>query len=119
MADITILCPPPLSVNRTRKIDWCNHKRVKEWLRQADALFLTQKRGLPPPILGRYEIIITLQYGSRLDADNAAKSIIDLVRRFGLVTNDDFEHMRRVTIEFGDVPEGCRVTLREFTDGEK
>ena len=110
-ADIVLDLPAPLSVNRTRKIDWANHKKVKAWQRQADAHFLMQKRKLAPPILGRYEIILTLRDGSQTDADNTPKLVIDTLRRFRLVNDDDPTHMRRICIEFGDV-EGCRVTVR-------
>ena len=109
--DIILNLPTPLSVNRTRKIDWRNYKKVTAWQRQADAAFLMQKRGLAPPILGRYEIILTLADGSQIDADNVAKQVIDIAKRFQLVQDDSPTYMRRVVIEFGDV-EGCRVTIR-------
>jgi Holliday junction resolvase RusA-like endonuclease len=111
---ITLDLPAPLSVNRTRRIDWKNYPKVKEWLRQADAHFLMQKRHLPPPIAGQYGITITLQDGSRIDADNTVKLIIDTIRRYGLVIDDNPTHMRRVVIEFGDV-QGCRVTIERWT----
>lgn len=85
---IVINLPAPPSVNRTRRIDWRNHARTKEWLRQADALFLTQKRTLPPPIAGRFEITVTLRDGLRIDADNTLKAIIDVCRRFNLIADD-------------------------------
>lgn len=110
-ADIVLELPRPLSVNRTRRIDWENYKHVKAWIREADGLFLMQKRKLAPAIKGRYEIIITLRDGSQTDADNTPKLVIDTVRRFRLVTDDNPTFMRKVTIEFGAV-EGCRVTVR-------
>ena len=113
-SEITLNLPTPISVNATRRIDWRNHARTKEWLRQADALFLTQKRGLPPPITGPFEIAITLQNGSQIDADNALKLLIDFVRRVRLVTDDSPRFMKRITVEFGDV-EGCRVVIRPFS----
>lgn len=113
MSDIVLDLPAPLSVNRTRRIDWKTYPKVKAWLREADGLFLMQKRTLAPAIKGRYEIIITLRDGSSIDLDNTPKLLIDTVRRFNLVSDDDPSHMRRVTLEFGDV-EGCRVTVRAF-----
>ena len=110
-ADIVLELPRPLSVNRTRRIDWENYKHVKAWIREADGLFLMQKRKLAPAIKGRYEIIITLRDGSQTDADNTPKLVIDTVRRFRHVTDDNQTFMRKVTIEFGAV-EGCRVTVR-------
>lgn len=109
--DIVLELPLPLSVNKTRKIDWANHRKSTAWLRQADAYFLMQKQKLAPPILGRFEITIMLREGCQRDADNCAKSAIDAIRRFRLVTDDDPSHMRKVTIQFGKV-DGCRVTIR-------
>ena len=111
--DIVLDLPLPLSVNKTRKIDWKSYKKTTAWLRQADAHFLMQKQRLPPPILGRFEITIMLREGCQRDADNCAKSAIDAMRRFRLISDDDPSHMRRVVIEFGDV-EGCRVTIRSM-----
>jgi len=109
--DIVLDLPAPLSVNRTRRIDWQNYKHVKAWQREADGMFQMQKRGLPPAILGRYEIIITLSDVSVIDLDNSIKILVDTVRRFKLVTDDSPKFMRQVTIKFGDV-EGSRVTVR-------
>jgi hypothetical protein len=109
--DIVLELPAPLSVNRTRRIDWASYPKVKAWMLRADAMFLMQKRKLAKPIAGRYELIITLRDGSRIDADNTAKLCIDTVRRLALVEDDDPKHLRRLTVEFGKVA-GCRVTIR-------
>ncbi len=111
---ITLNLPPPISVNRSRKIDWAHHKKTKEWQRQADALFLTQKRTIGRPIMGGFEITITLPLGSRIDADNTLKSVCDVVRRFRLVSDDSPAYMRRIVVEFGEAPTGCRVKISPF-----
>lgn len=109
---IVLDLPAPLSVNRTRRIDWRAKKAIDAWTKNADAHFMTQKRALAPlAVPGRFEILITLPEGSALDADNGTKIIIDAVRRFRLVTDDDPAHMRRVVVEFGAAPTGCRVTI--------
>ena len=109
--DIVLDLPPPLSVNRTRKIDWKAYPKVKEWIRQADFMFLTQKRSIPPVITGRYEIILTLSDNVLIDIDNTPKLVIDTVRRFRLVPDDNPNYLRKLTIELGNVA-GCRVTIR-------
>jgi hypothetical protein len=109
--DIVLELPLPLSVNRTRKIDWSHHARARAWRDDAGLRFLMQKRFLPSPIKGRYELILTLRDGSRMDADNGVKIIVDALRRWGLVEDDDPKHLRKLTVEFGAV-EGCRVTIR-------
>ena len=111
---ITLNVPSPLSVNKTRRIDWREHAKTKEWLRQADAQFLLQKQALAgQAITGPFELTLTLRDGSRKDLDNCCKIAIDAVRRYRLVTDDDPAHMRRLVVEFGDV-EGCRVTIRSM-----
>jgi Holliday junction resolvase RusA-like endonuclease len=111
---IVLDLPQPLSVNRTRRIDWSMHAKTKAWLRQADAQFLLQKRNIGAPITGRFELTITLPDGSRADLDNCCKLAIDTLRRFRLVPDDSPKFMRRVVIEFGDAPTGCRVTIRSL-----
>jgi hypothetical protein len=108
---IVLDLPAPLSVNDTRRVDWRNYPKVKAWQRQADALFLTQKRKLGPAVAGGFEIVVTLPEGSKIDADNTIKIVIDCVRRFRLIADDSPAYMRRVVVEFGDAPTGCRVTV--------
>jgi Holliday junction resolvase RusA-like endonuclease len=111
---IVLDLPLPISVNESRRIDWRTHKKVRDWTKQADALFLMQKRRLGSPIAGRFEVTITLPESCPLDADNCVKLPIDVLRRFGLITNDSPKFMRRVTVEFGEAPAGCRVTVKPF-----
>jgi hypothetical protein len=118
MSEIVLSLPAPISVNRTRRIDWRAHRTVSTWQSSADGWFLSQKRSLPPAIVGPYELTLTLAEGSRIDADNACKLVIDAVRRFRLVTDDNPKHMRRLVVEFGDVT-GCRVTLRPWQEGTR
>jgi hypothetical protein len=108
--DIVLDLPAPLSVNRTRKVDWSARPKINAWMRDAEGMFYEQKSRIPPPIKGRYEVFITLKQG-RLDADNGIKIIIDTIRLLGLVEDDNPKHLRRLTVEFGSV-EGCRVTIR-------
>lgn len=105
--------PKPLSVNRTRRIDWRAKPAIDRWVKSADALVMSRGR-LPKRISGPFEAIITLPIGSALDADNTPKMVVDYARRLELIDNDDPTHMRRLTIEFGDAPEGCRLALREW-----
>ena len=78
--------PAPLSVNRTRRIDYRSMPAQKEWKRKADALFLMQKRKLADggAITGPFEALITIASSSRLDLDNGVKLLIDTARSYGL-----------------------------------
>lgn len=108
---ISLNLPAPLSVNKTRRINWAAKPKMDKWVSQADILVLLQGR-LPQPIVGPFEITITLPENSRIDADNTPKMVIDYLRRLKLIANDSPKHMRRVVIEFGDAPEGVRVTVK-------
>jgi hypothetical protein len=110
---IVLDLPKPLSVNRTRRIDWRAKPAIDRWVKSADALVMSRGR-LQKRICGPFEAIITLPIGSALDADNTPKMIIDYARRLELIDNDDPKRMRRLTVEFGEAPEGCRLILIEW-----
>ena len=109
---IVLDLPAPLSVNATRKIAWRFKAKIDAWQRNADAHFTTQKRRLmAEPVPDRFEVVVTLPEDSAIDLDNTPKLVIDALRRFRLIADDDRKHMRRVVLEFGDAPTGCRVTV--------
>ena len=64
--------PAPLSVNRTRRINYAAMPAQKAWKQQADNLYLMQKRGMGK-IEGPFEITIVINPASRLDLDNGLK----------------------------------------------
>lgn len=110
---IVLDLPKPLSVNRTRRIDWRAKPAIDRWVKSADALVNeprapaeTHQRAL------RGDYHPTDRERDRWD--NTPKHVIDYARRLELVDNDDPKRMRRLTIEFGEAPEGCRLTLREW-----
>jgi Holliday junction resolvase RusA-like endonuclease len=112
--DIVLDVPVPLSVNRSRKIDWRSHAKFKAWQKQADAHYLLVKRKLQgKKITGRYELIIIIdEKQSGCDGDNLTKSLTDFVVRCGLVTDDSPKYCRQWTVKFGVAPAGCRIILR-------
>ncbi len=112
---IVLDLPAPLSVNRTRRIDWAAKPKIGRWIKAADALVMSQGR-LPKRMHGRFQVTVTLPEGSGLDLDNTPKQVIDYLRRLDLIENDSPAHMRRVVIEFGEAPEGCRVTVHQVSN---
>jgi len=112
--DIELSLPPPPSVNRTRKIDWANYPQVKKWRKTSNNFLIFDWSGgkRPKPILGHYEILIILGEGVLLDVDNGLKCLIDLPVRLGLVVDDAPRYLRKLTVEWGDAPRGCRLILR-------
>ena len=88
---------------------------ISEWKRKADALFLLQKRRLlSEKITGPFEATITIDPASRIDLDNGIKLLIDTARAYGLVPDDSPRFLRKLTVEFGDAPEGARLLIRSI-----
>lgn len=111
---IVLDLPAPPSVNRTRKIDWAHAAKHKEWVRCADQTLLAARalKGRPK-IPGPYELLIILSEDhTRIDADNGLKAIIDYLRRIEVVVDDKQSLLRKLTVEWGDAPAGCRVHVR-------
>jgi hypothetical protein len=109
--DVVLDLPPPVSVNKTRRIDWGGMKRAKNWRKVANGyLMMVRQR---PTRIPRFEILIVLDEATvACDADNSAKMVIDYLRLIEIIEDDSPKHMRKVTIEWGHAPLGCRVTVR-------
>jgi len=115
--DIVLDIPVPPSVNITRRSHGLGVRRIEEWHRAADAALMTsgQYRGAKarrPRHTFELQIILDEQI-CRLDLDNPMKCAIDYLRRIELIVNDSPKHLRRLTIEWGVAPQGCRLILRE------
>jgi len=116
--DIILDIPVPLSVNRTRKINRAALKDVENWLVKADAAIIAsgqyrtarRQRKAEQPC----EIKIILDPSKcRLDPDNPIKNAIDYLRRLELIEDDTGKHVRRIVVEWGAVPAGCRIVISE------
>lgn len=55
---------------------------------------------------------ITVDEAIRCDLDAMIKSLIDYCVRIELVTDDSPKYLRRLIVEWGTVPAGCRVEIR-------
>lgn len=108
---IELHLPSPPSVNATRRAHGPGIARLTKWHKQADMAVLAAGR-LPKAIPGMFEALIIMPESSRMDLDNGIKAVIDYASRLNLVTDDNKKYMRRVTVEFGDAPHGCRLILR-------
>jgi Holliday junction resolvase RusA-like endonuclease len=61
----------------------------------------------------RFELLIILSENhTRIDLDNGLKALIDYLRKIELIEDDSPKHMRRLVVEFGLAPFGCRVTVK-------
>ena len=116
--ETTLDLPCPLSVNRTRKINPAVLKEIERWIENSDKEILAaggMRKFAKMP--GAFEAILILDESlNELDLDNAPKIVIDYARRLGLVRNDSKKFMRRVVIEWGDAPRGCRLILRSILE---
>lgn len=109
---VVLRLPVPPSVNaayRNTARGRCKTKAYTDWLAEADALFMTQKRGLRP-INGPCELSIRIPAKTRGDASNRIKLAEDfLVSR--QITGDD-KHNRKVSIERdASLTDDCVVTI--------
>ena len=111
--------PVPKSVNRLRKVDWQASRGIKSWTAKADALVLAARCRSRDPIrfapARRFELAITIsETHTRIDLDNGLKHIIDYLKRIEAIVDDGPKHMRKLTVEWGTAPEGCRVAIRPW-----
>jgi Holliday junction resolvase RusA-like endonuclease len=113
-ADVVLDLPPPMSVNRTRRINWSAQPKLRAWKEYADRYVLVAKsKGMKFERIERFEITIILSEDHcELDADNALKNTIDYLRRIEVIANDAKKNMRKITVEWGKAPAGLRVIVR-------
>lgn len=115
--EIVLDLPAPPSVNRTRKIDWKGKRQLIAWGNVADGYVLAAKGRTISPLrlvkVPRFELLVTMsELHTRIDLDNGLKALIDYLRRIELIEDDSPKHMRRLVVEWGRAPFGCRVTVR-------
>lgn len=115
-ADAVLDIPVPPSVNRTRRVNWKARPAVEKWEKQVDSWltytgqFRKAKKAKPN---GPYELTVILSDAlCNTDPDNILKHAIDYLRRVELITNDSPKYARRLVVEWGDAPKGCRLILR-------
>ena len=106
--------PVPPSVNRTRKVNWPGHRDYVKWKRHAGFhLVANGQRRKAARGLSRYELTITLDRAKcGLDPDNPIKAAIDLLRGLGVIIDDSPQYAERIVIQWGEAPDGCRLTVR-------
>lgn|SRR5689334_11564479 len=116
--DIVLDLPAPPSVNKTRRVNWAARAGCIRWMQVADMAVLhwrsvRKEKWVIAQRIKKFELHIVLsEKHCRGDLDNLAKQLIDYLRRIELIEDDSRSHMRRLTLEWGDAPEGARVTVR-------
>lgn len=115
--DVVLDLPPPISVNAMRRVDWSSMSRTTQWKRGADAYVFAAKRRADNPLklerIQRFEVTITFDENQTgIDLDNGVKGILDYLCLVELIEDDGPKHMRRLVVEWGAAPTGCRVTVK-------
>lgn len=111
---IVLDLPPPISVNKLRRINWQAQKRASAWREQADRFLMVAKsqKQVSFDRIPRYELHILLSEDHVfVDQDNALKLLIDYLRYREIVEDDSKKHLRKLTVEWGHAPAGVRVTI--------
>lgn len=118
----TLELPFPPSLNSI----WCTGKNRRTgkpvtyldrkyvtWRKEADDLYLTQKRAFGGPIIGRFcvEIVVDQRRWNKRksDVDNRIKPVMDFLQRAGVIENDNL--CSEVKAWWGAAPTGCVVRL--------
>lgn len=114
--DIELDLPVPPSVNTMRRINWRNKKKHQQWQRTADVLILAARGRLRAPIgrlTGPFEALVFLsEQHTKIDLDNCLKCLLDYAKRVELIVDDGPKYLRRLVVEWGYAPHGCRLILR-------
>lgn len=112
-AEIVLDLPAPPSVNRTRRVDWRGQHAAEHWQSIADKVVMaTRRHDQPRKVEGPFELHVMLSPTVKADPDNGLKNLIDYLRRIEVIQNDSPKYFRKLTVEWGTAPEGCRVTVK-------
>jgi hypothetical protein len=111
---ITYDWPIPPSVNRLRRVDFKQHRLLTKWRDRADALVMLQKRGPLPRLTSPVEIHVVVKDTYHGDLDNVFKVLCDNLVRLAIIPDDSPKYVKRIVMEFGEAPEGVRITLKPW-----
>jgi Holliday junction resolvase RusA-like endonuclease len=112
---ITLTLPLPPSVNASTrnvaKVGRVKTAAYRNWIAEADASYMEQKRGVKP-LTGPYTFHMWVPQNMRGDVDGRLKAAIDYLVRVELTPDD--RHCQKVTVErWHMVEEGkCLVVAR-------
>ena len=113
---VTVLLPVPPSVNRiyrhTKENGPVRSEAYKAWIDGAGWRLQMQRPGRVP---GAYVLLLAVPRTSRMDIDNAAKAVSDLLQRHGVIDND--RDAVRVLLEWHAEHDEVAATVRGLSDG--
>jgi hypothetical protein len=119
----TINLPFPISVNRIWRYTGSlmgtargttgrviRSAEYLEWIREADAMWLTQKQRIRPVMLGHHRVHMRLDAcRRRADGHNLMKGVLDWLARVEIIHNDADTDVW--SGEWSDAPPGCIVEI--------
>jgi Holliday junction resolvase RusA-like endonuclease len=107
--------PVPPSVNTTRRINRAAQGIHSAWEHQCDVILMASGQfRAATKFPGPFELDITLdEQECGKDLDNPTKHAVDYLRRIELITDDSPQYFRRLTVQWGDAPKGCRLEVSE------
>jgi hypothetical protein len=106
--------PRPPSVNRFIHRLGNKTPSFQKWIESADYCLIVARPW--PRIPDCYELGVTYskdKFGT-FDADNCLKPLSDWLQRVKLIQNDKL--CRRLVVEWGEAPVGCRVRIRPWME---
>jgi Holliday junction resolvase RusA-like endonuclease len=117
---IVLDLPAPPSINRAGAQWRLGNKasKVMRWRRAADAhlIYTRQHTLLRQPIVGYFacDVLWDRRLADELhsDIDNRIKYLLDYLEHLRLFEND--QNCRSLTVNYGNIPDGCRVRLRAY-----
>ena len=116
-AEICLDIPLPPSVNRTRRIDHKGHQKFTAWKKQAGLHLIAngQYRIARKTHINQYELTITLDEDQcKCDPSNILKAAEDFLVSLEIIPDDSPKFARRIIIEWGEAPDGARLTIRSM-----
>lgn len=113
---VTVLLPVPPSVNALYRHGTgrgpVRSDAYKAWIDAAGWRLQAQRPGRVP---GAYVLLLAVPRVARMDIDNAAKAVSDLLQRHGVVDND--RDAVRVLLEWHAEHDEVAATVRGLADG--
>ena len=94
--------------------------QYEKWLKNADALALSQLGWRGKKILGRFTLTLFLNermMRTNRDWDNTLKAPLDFAKRLGLIVDDSIQYSRGGTVILAsaeEAPAGARLILTEL-----
>lgn len=114
--EVTMDLPLPPSTNKRRRIDWRGHDDYKAWKKDAGwhSVCARQFRPALDAHFQQFELTVTLSADCKVDPDNILKQILDFLVSYQIVPDDSPKFARRIIIEWGEAPDGCKLTVRSM-----